>query len=224
MAYIPRMTNERSRMLATASGSGAASAAPGTGSVTTTSAPQPDSGGTFQGLREYFTANAPNASALGSEVASGIDSAAQAAVQKAGQSSHMYESQGGADLAAQATQARDDALGQLDAARSVSGISSMLEDKYGNDPNYTPGQRTADAALLARTTDMQGLYDKWGGILSALNPTYVAGAPTPPPSPITVSGTGKPNTDKSGGPTDMDAPDHTRQRHRVDPETGEVLY
>jgi hypothetical protein len=182
MAYIPRTTATDRRYLATGTGGGTASG----GMPIATPAPnQSPAGGQFAGLRAYFSANQPNAEGLAGDLAAGLDTKAQDAVAKAGQSGSTYESAGGVGLAADAIAARDDARRDYDALGSQAGIASMLEQRQPG-ASYTAGMKNADAALLGRSGAINDARGRWGGVLDALDPTYKPGlAPTPP-------GTGSP--------------------------------
>jgi hypothetical protein len=196
MAYIPRsMTSDRSRFMATGAAGGAAS-----GGMPIAAPPQQQSpaGGQFAGLRAFFSANQPNAEGLAGELASGVDAQAQGAVDATRRARGTYESEGGVGLAADAQSARDEARRQVDALGSQSGIAAVLEQRQP-DIRYTPGQRSADAALLGRSGAVSGIQDRWGGILDALNPTYKPGAPAVQPVAAPQPISNKPIMDKSPG-------------------------
>jgi hypothetical protein len=183
MAYIPRTTATDRRYLATGTGGGAG---PASGGMPLSAPPQSPAGGQFAGLRAYFSANQPNAEGLASDLAAGLDTKAQDAVDKTDVSGQTYESAGGLGLAADALSARDDARRDLDALGSNAGIASMLEQRQP-DASYTAGMKNADAALLGRSGSINDARGRWGGVLAGLDPTYLPGAPavatnTPPPS------------------------------------------
>lgn len=186
MAYIPRTTATDRRYLAT--GTGGAGGAVGGMPLAAPPSNQSPAGGQFAGLRAFFSANQPNADALAGDVVSKLDTAAQGAVDKAKASRQTLESQGGVAKAADAIAARDDARRQYDALGSQSGISALLEQR---DPSaaYTQGMRSADAALLGRTSAINDARAKWGSVLSALDPTYLpdpVAQPKPPTDPSNV--------------------------------------
>jgi hypothetical protein len=179
MAYIPRTTATDRRYLATGTGGGAG---PASGGMPLSSAPanQSPAGGQFAGLRAYFSANQPNAEGLASDLAAGLDTKAQGAVDKANVSGQTYESAGGLGLAADALAARDDARRDLDALGSQAGIASLLEQRQPG-ASYTAGMKNADAALLGRAGAIGDARDRWGGVLAGLEPTYRPGAPAVDP-------------------------------------------
>jgi hypothetical protein len=195
MAYIPRTTATDRRYLATGTGG---AAGPASGGMPLSAPPQSPAGGQFAGLRAYFSANQPNAEGMASELADGLDTKAQDAVTKTGQARSTYESAGGLGLAADALAARDDARRDFGALGSQAGIASMLEQRQPS-ATYTAGMKNADAALLGRSGAINDARGRWGGVLGALDPTYLPGAPPQQPVSISQPVANKPIMDKSPG-------------------------
>jgi hypothetical protein len=195
MAYIPRTTATDRRYLATGTGGGTASG----GMPIATPAPnQSPAGGQFAGLRAYFSANQPNAEGLAGDLAAGLGTKAQDAVAKAGQSGSTYESAGGVGLAADAIAARDDARRDYDALGSQAGIAGVLEQRQPG-ASYTAGMKNADAALLGRSGAVNDARGRWGGVLGALDPTYLPGAPQVQPASVSQPVSTKPIMDRGPG-------------------------
>lgn len=174
MAYLPPSLSQR-RLLtdnvgtpvggaSTLGGSGVAAeptsggTAPGAPTTTT------PAGGRFSALRGFLDANQPAVDAAAASVAAPIDARAKEAVSLAGESAALPENKGGAEKAADASAARDDALSRIAAAS---------EGVVGDVPTagITPGAQAADSYLYSRSTPIKDLQ-AWNPVLQALEPGY----------------------------------------------------
>lgn len=125
-------------------------------------------GGRFQALRAFFDANRPAAESAAASAAAPVEARAQEAVSLAGESEKLPENKGGAEKAASASAARDDALSRIGAAaQGTFGDGAAPAD-------YNQGSQAADSYLYSRSNAVQGLQ-RWTPVLNSLDPKY--GAP-----------------------------------------------
>ncbi len=172
MAYI-QPTDPRQRLsILGGAGPGSNSGAPVSGA--SRPPPSSDGGQRFGALRSFFEANQPIANTQAGALTAAVDKEAQGAVDLSNRAGETYESDGGANLAADAIGARDSALGKVNALGSQQGLAGLLGD--GASATYTEGQRNADATLFGRSPGVGETANRWAGVLGALDPTYKPGA------------------------------------------------
>src|SRR5512133_1856591 len=189
MAYLPPSLSQRRALTdvggtpvggaSTLGGSGVAAAPVGGGLAPGAPASTTPAGGRYSALRGFLDANQPAVDAAATAVAAPIEDRAEEAVSLAGESATLPENKGGAEKAASASEAKDDALSRIAAASQ-----GVIGDLPAAD--VSQGAQAADEFLYSRSAPIRDLQ-KWDPVLRALNPTYGAPycepAPPPPPPP-----------------------------------------